>query len=61
MSAFRQSNPCVHVVNVLTLCRSVHFVIKFLLMISTDDGTFVFILVFKIETDVGIHASSVSV
>ena len=37
---------------------------KFLLMISTDDGTFVFVLFlvgFKVETDVGINASSVPV
>ena len=35
--------------------------LKFLLMISTDDETFVFILLFigfKVETDVGINTSS---
>ena len=37
---------------------------KFLLMVSTDDGTFVFILLFigfKVETAAGINASCVPV
>ena len=37
---------------------------SFFLVISTDDGTFAFILLFigfKVETDVGINASSVPV